>query len=403
MIAPQDEYNFLKDKLQNNEFLKVPKNNEYLCAFLEAKKRGGYKRIIYNKPCSYKTLVKKARNVVKVEEYFNKDFSEINEDDLLQYRDLLNDDKIFKSKTLVKWKETNKINSKTGNPIKKPYFEIEKTDKPLSHRTKEDYKENFCEFYRFIIEYERQNKGKQLNDITSFFRLRRPSDFQEIKVEWINDQEREKLLMNIRNEDFKALVQLSIMSGARPSEIIKVRYGQANNLYKNNKNKWVIHLPKIKAVSYKKYPFIIDLYEDELTSYFENKHFKEGDLVFKTTEQTFRKLMKHYSTKYLGKAYSPKILRKTARMIRSNAGYSTDWINKLMGHAPGTNVTAHYVNYEGITQENSANERLKGREFPSIKQHYEDLKLKTQAQEEHMKKMQEQIDIMLKERIQSKI
>jgi len=72
MIAPQDEYNFLKDKLQNNEFLKVPKNNEYLCAFLEAKKRGGYKRIIYNKPCSYKTLVKKARNVVKVEEYFNK-------------------------------------------------------------------------------------------------------------------------------------------------------------------------------------------------------------------------------------------------------------------------------------------------------------------------------------------
>ena len=74
-------------------------------------------------------------------------------------------------------------------------------------------------------------------------------------------------------------------------------------------------------------------------------------------------------------------------MIRSNAGYSTDWINKLMGHSPGSNIQAHYLNYDGIKNEPGANEKLKAQQFPSLKKDYDNIKLQMQAQREQIEHM----------------
>lgn len=370
----KQEYELIQDDLKNNKFVSTPKNNKLIFDFLEAKRSGGFERIIFKTKCGYKTLVKKARNLTKVDQHFKKDFDKITEKELLAYRDLLNDDKIFCDKTLIKWNE-----QKT-----KSWFEIVPTNRPLSYRTKEDYKQNFTEFYHFIMEWAYQKTGAEIKDITRYFTLVRPSDYKDIKVDFIPDDDLMTLLNNIRNPHFKALVQLSIMSGARPCEIINLRIGKGFNLYKNKENKWIVHLPKIKRISYKKFPFELDMYEDELYPYFNNLKKKEGELVFKMTEGTFRKLMLHYTEKYLGKRYSPKILRKTARMIRTNAGYSHDWINKLMGHAPESRVQGHYLNYEGVKNEPIANEKLKAQQYPSLKKDYEALKLQLQAQKEQM-------------------
>ena len=101
--------------------------------------------------------------------------------------------------------------------------------------------------------------------------------------------------------------------------------------------------------------------------------------------------MKHYSNKYLKKNYTPKVLRKTARMIRTNAGYTEQWINKLLGHSPGTKVTGHYVNHAGVKNEPIANEKLKAQQYPSIKKEYEKIKLKMQAQEQQMTTMEDKL------------
>ncbi len=109
------------------------------------------------------------------------------------------------------------------------------------------------------------------------------------------------------------------------------------------------------------------------------------------TEETIAKLMRHYSTKYLNYKYTPKILRKTARMLRTNAGYSEQWINKLMGHSPASRIQAHYVNHEGIKNEPLANEKLKAQQYPSLKRDYEKIKLEMQAQKEQIKHMKDTI------------
>ena len=234
------------------------------------------------------------------------------------------------------------------------------------------------------------NKGemKSLPEICRFWKLQKPDDYQPVKVEFLNDDEITIFLNNIKNRDFKAFVQLSLMSAGRPCEMTKIKYGKGNNLYKNKDGKWIIHLPKIKRVSYMKFPFEVDMYEDELCPYFNNLDKKTGDRVFKYTEGTIRKLMLHYSEKYLEHRYSPKILRKSARMLRTNAGYSHDWINKLMGHAPGSRVQGHYTNYEGIKNDPVANEKLKAAQYPSLKKEYENVKMQLQAQQEQMKELQ---------------
>ncbi len=363
----------IKNQLENNSFLSTPKNNKLLLGFIEAKQNGEYERLVFERSINDdSTAVKKSRNLKKIDDYFQKDFDTITEDEIIEYRKLLNEDKIFKNITQVKWKD------------KKPYFQIKKTNKPLKFRTKKDYTSNFKEFWKYIQEYHFQKTGKELPNITRYLKMKKPEDFQTIKVEFIPDDDILTLLNNIRNRNFKAYIQLSLMSGARPCEAIKIKFG--DNLYKD-KGKWIIKLPKIKGVSYDKFPMVIDMYEDELIPYFKSLKLKEGDYVFKLTPQTIQKLMKHYTTKYLNKPYTPKILRKTARMLRTNAGYTEQWINKLMGHAPGTKVTGHYVNHSGLKNEPIANEKLKAQQYPSLKRDYERIKLQVQAQQEQMAEM----------------
>lgn len=379
VLPPEQEYKLIKGDIKANRFLSTKENNNLLLEFLEAKRNGGYGRIVYKIICDYGTLVKKARNLAKIDQYFKKNFTDISEEEILKYRDLLNENKIYCDKTLISW---------SGG---KSSFKIVPTKNPLSYRTKKDYSINFKEFFQFIIELKFQKEKTELKDITKFFKIRSPPDYNEIIVEFIPDDDLTALLNNIKNRNFKALVQLSLMSGARPCEIINVRYGKKHNLYKNKEGKWIIHLPKIKKISYKKFPFIVDMYEDELCPYFNNLKKKEGDLVFHISEATFRALMLHYTEKYIGKRYSPKILRKTARMLRTNAGYSEMWINKLLGHAPGNKVQGHYVNYEGIKNEDEANERLKAQQYPSLKKEYQTLKLELQAANEKIKDLQQQL------------
>lgn len=380
VYGAKTEYDEIVKRLKENTFLSSVRNNKLLMLFLEAKLNGGFERIVYDKLIVKKTAIKKARNIAKIDDYFKKDFDKLPEKELLNFRDLLNNDEIKCCKTLIEWKQEG--NRKT------PHYKIIKTGKPLSYRTKKDYVSNFKEFLEFIREYCLKIEGKELKDITKFFKIRQPTDYQEVKVNFIPKQELYTLLNNIKNQHFKALVQLNIMSGARPCEILNIKYGQGYNLYKNTEGKWIIHLPKMKGVSGTKFPFVIDMYEEELYPYFDNLKLKSGDKVFTTTNDSFRSLMKHYSTKYIGKNYTPKILRKTARMMRTNAGNSEQWINKLMGHSPNSNVQAHYVNYKGIETDETAREKLKEQQYPTLKQDYESLKLELNALKERQLEME---------------
>lgn len=381
------EIKIVENAIKNGTFLSTKRNNYLLNEFLKAKENGFYGRIVYKTRInSDRTKVKKARNIFKIDKYFNKDFDKLTQDDIIKLRNDLNNDKIFKDKTMIKWKR-----DKEGKPTKS-YIEVIPTKEPVGWRIKSDYKSNFCELMAFMQEVIYQETNKEVADITKYFVLQRPEDFRSIKVEFMEDDELHKFLINIKNRKFKAVVQLSIMSGARPCEILKVRYGKGYNLYKNKQGKWIIHLPKIKRISYAKFPFEVDMYEDELYPYFDNLNLKSGDLVFKMNDTTFRKLMRHYSEKYLNKRYSPKILRKTARMLRTNAGYSHDWINKLMGHEPGSKVQGHYTNYEGIKNDDQANERMKGQQYPSLKRDYENIKQQLKAQQEQMNVILAQFD-----------
>lgn len=394
MNIEEQASNIMKE-CESLRYLSTPRNNRLLLEILKAKSNGCYGRVMFEAGSVQPlTLLKKARNLKKVDRYFKKDFDRITEEELIKYRDLFNADKILKDKTLVKWR-------KGKNGKSRPYFEIVPTEQPLSYRTKVDYKTNFVEFYRFLSEYVyvESKQTKELPDITRYFRLKKPDDFQEIVVAYIPDDEIHVLLDNIRNPKFKAYVQISLMSGARPCEATKIRYGREHNLYKNDEGQWVIRLPKIKRVSYVKFPFVIDMYEDELYPHFDSLNLRDGDYEFEMSDDTVRKLMKHYTTKYLNKDYTPKVLRKTARMIRSNAGYSNDWINKLMGHAPGSKIQGHYVNYKGIKNDHEANDRLKAQQYPSHKQDYERIKLELEAAKEQLKNMPAMLDKLLKERL----
>lgn len=370
------DWDYLQKELKAQRYLSTPRNNELLLAYLQAKNLGNFGRIVYKYSCGEKTLGKIARQLARADDFFKKDIDKLTEQEILDFRNALIKNKIKKEKTLIKWNNG------------KPHFEIMQTEQPLSFRTKQDYRQEFIEWFKFIMEYVYVKDGKEIKDITRFFTLPREQDYQEIKVDFLNDDEITVLLNNIRNRKFKAMVQLSLMSGARPCEIINIKIGKGHNLYKNNEGKWVIHLPKIKRMSYAKYPHLVDMYEDELFPFFDNLDIKSGELVFKTTDKTFRRLMLHYSNKYVGRKISPKILRKTARMLRTNAGYSHDWINKLMGHSPGSKVQGHYTNYAGIKNDDVANDRLKGQQYPSLKKEYETMKLKLQAQQEQMAEMQ---------------
>lgn len=374
----------ITSNIDKGRFLSTQLNNELLKHYIDAKLNGGYERIQYDKIVGFQTLVKKSRNLSRIDRYFQKDLDKLDENDILRLRDDLNNDKITTYQTLVKWKTST-------NGKKYPITKFKETNKPLSYRTKVDYAVNFREFYEFIIEYYRKEKQNELKDITKYFKIRRASDFNEIVVEFIPDNELITLLTNIHNRDFKALVQLTIMSAARPCEILKVKYGKSHNLYKNSKGEWIIHLPKVKRISYKKYPFKIDMYEEELIPYFEGLELREGDLVFKTTDTTFRKLMTYYTEKYLHKRYTPKILRKTARMIRTNVKYSHDWINKLMGHSPNSKVQAHYTNYDGIENDLAANDRLKNKQNPHLNERLQKLELELKAERERNKEQAQDI------------
>ena len=383
-------YKYIQSKLKFGRYLSTPRNNKLVLEFLKAKFNGSYERLVFEKKAnSPKTLIKKAMNIKKIDQYFKKDFDRLTESEILKYRDLMNDNKIFCDKTLIKWKDG------------KSYFEIIPTKKPLSYRTKVDYKSNFNEFCKFAREYVYQESKKEIPDIMRYFKLTRPEDFEEVVVEFIPDDELHTLLNNIRNRHFKAFVQQSIMAGTRPCEAIRIKYGK--NLYKNKQGRWVIHLPKIKGVSFKKFPIVIDMYEDELIPYYESLKLKKGDLVFKFTEATIRKLMKHYTNKYLRKSYSPKILRKTARMIRTNAGYSEQWINKLMGHSASSRVQGAYVDHNGIKDEPLANEKLKAQQYPGLKKDYRKLRLELKAQEQRHNEEMEQLKKMIIEKAKGEI
>lgn len=378
-------YQRIMTALENNDYLSTPRNNLLFKEYIKAKFNGGFGRLVYEKViASKRTAIKKGLCIRKVDQFFQKNFDAITENEMVKYRDLLNDDKIFSQKTKCRFNQN---------------FIVEDTDIPLKYRYKCDIKNSLVEFYRFIQEYVYQESNQELPDIMKYFVLRKPDDYKNIVVDFISEEGLDKFFEIIPTKKFEAFIKLGIMSAGRPCELIKIRYGRGHNLYKNRDGKWVIHLPNIKRVSYKKFPFVIDMYQDFLYPYFESLDLKDGEIVFGYTENSFAKLMKDYTERALGRPYPPKILRKTARMIRVNAGYSTDFINKLMGHAPGSSVIGHYLNYEGVKNDNPlAEQKLNEMQYPSLKKDYEKLKLELQAQKEQMKEM---MDLILKKGIKN--
>ena len=186
-----EEFEMLEQQLEKGIFLSTKFNNDLLLSFIKSKMNGGYGRIVYDKVIGKRTAIKKSRNIKKVDDFFKKDFKKITETELLHYRDLLNDNKIMKNKTKIIWEN------------KKPRYEVVKTKTPLKYRTKDDYKSNFCELYRFYIETIYQKEKKDIKDITKFFKIRRPVDFEEVEVKFIPNDEIEILLQNIKNKKFK--------------------------------------------------------------------------------------------------------------------------------------------------------------------------------------------------------
>lgn len=386
-------------QLQANTYMSTPKNNKLVHEYLSSKFKGGYGRLIYRrKMTSPMTANKKANTMHMIDKHFKQDFDTITEDDLIEYRDLLNNDKI--KATLTKFTADN-------NPKSKRHVKAvtNNTEEPISFRRKQDYIETFNEFWLFLTEYVYQTERKRkLPDITRFFKLQRPAEHEEVKVRFIpfneNNDELNTLLSSLDNRHLKAQIAASIMSCARPCEICSVKFGSEHNLYKNNEGKWVIHKPRVKGVSYKNFPLVLDMYEDILVPYFETQHYNDGDKVFKYNEASFRRLMRYYTKNKLGKEYSPKILRKTGRMIRTQAKYSYDQINKICGHAPGSKVQKHYLNYDGLELDDESETRLKGLQYPNLKREYDEIKQRMAAMEE---RFNHQMDMLVKGQFKDKI
>ena len=73
------EYKNISGKCQSSRFLSTPLNNKLLLEFIEAKRKGSYGRLLYKSQIQYKTLVKKARNIARIEKHFKKDIDKISE------------------------------------------------------------------------------------------------------------------------------------------------------------------------------------------------------------------------------------------------------------------------------------------------------------------------------------
>lgn len=364
------QYAKLLESLQNENYLSTSLNNKLLFLFLKHKQLGRYGRLVFPITMnSERTGLRIALHIKRFDDFFKTDFIELTEDNICKFRDALVDNTIYQNKTIVKWNN--------GSYTAK----VEKTTKPLSYATKLNLRSILISFAHFLKEYCYQQNIPPMDDIMGYFTIPRESDYKDVKVEFIPSNQINELLENIRNKDFKALVMFCLASGARPIEALNTKYGE--NIYKNTEKRYVQHLPCLKRISYRKFPHILNMYEEYLYPYFD-RNYSEGDLVFKITSATFGKLMHHYTEKYLGKRYTPKVLRKTARMIRSNAGYTDDQINKFMGHSPSSKIQDHYTNYEGIEDNPDAGSNLKKVEYVNFKQDQQELKLKLEALQQEL-------------------
>lgn len=166
--------------LDSNSYLSTPRNNLLFKEYIKAKFNGGYGRLVYEKViASKRTAIKKSLCIRKVDLYFQKNFDDITEDEMVKYRDQLNDDKIFTQRTKCRSFQD---------------FIVEDTDIPLTYRYKCDIKNTLEEFYRFIQEFVYQESGEDFPNIMKFFVLRKPDDYKNIVVDFIPEESLEKIL-----------------------------------------------------------------------------------------------------------------------------------------------------------------------------------------------------------------
>jgi len=391
-----DQYELRLQRLRANGIFKHSDNNKYVLEFVLAKQNGGYKRLNYKlRAESPNSILRLIQHLLRVEDYLDKPFHKVTEKDIVQFRDDLNHDKVFKKKTITK--------NKKGFV---PEINVVRTKEPLSFDTKRHMRNAWVLFWEFLTEYfyHKWNKS-QLPDINKFFKLSRGEDYRSVKVDFIPADKLNTFLEGITNRDFKALVMFCLTTGARPIEVINVKMG--TNIYRNEGGEWVQHLPNIKRVSYKKFPFKIFMYEEELVPYFnmKEKQLKTGDKVFNISSQTFYKLMRYYSKKTLGKTYTPKILRKTTRMLLEKTSLSPLEKRKIMGHSPDSTIDLHYTNYDGINLDDVSLGKLTEYTSPTLKQQFDELKLKDLGRDKEVEQLKESqrrlVKILLKE-IQSR-
>lgn len=355
--------------LEKGTMFKLKENNKLVHEYLTAKLNGGYERIVYQRIITLSRAYKINNMLKLIERYFNKPFTELTEKDMIRFRDDLNNDKVMSEKRKI-LKKGNKRN-------------------PLDYGTKEDIVSDFKAFWIFLQEYY-EKKGKILPDINRFFRVRRPSDYRELKVDYLSIEQVNKLKQGIRDPQFLSCIYLALMSCARPCEIINVKLG--DNVYKE-KGKWIVYLPRIKGVSYKKYQFVIDIYAEQIIPYLEEclKTKKKGDKIYDYTPAQLRMRVSRLTKKVLKREYSPKILRKTGRMIRHWSHWDTELINKLSGHRAGSDIIQNYINHEGLEVPQTLSDKSQSITNPNLYEDMNNLKSEQTANQEAIKSMQKQI------------
>lgn len=367
------------ERLKENKIFSVKANNKFVLEFLNARKNGGYERLMFKKSAdSPSTNLRVMQHLIKCEEILSKQFDLVTEDDIQKLRNKLNENALTSKKTSIK-KTKGSFDWKTVQ-----------TNKPLSYDTKRQMRNAWLMFWNFLTEYVYQtsNKKRKLEDVNKYFSLTKDEDYRDYKVEFIPLDRLEFLIQSINAPKFKALIMFSLATGARPVEALRAKLGI--NVYRGEDGEWVQRLPNIKRVSYKKFPFKFFLYRDELTIYLNqvSNKLKHGDVIFDYSYPTFLNMMRYYTKKALGQAYSPKILRKTSRMLLEKTNLSTLQKRKFMGHHPDSKIDQHYANYDGVDIDEESLGNVDKYSSPTLKQELRNLKLKDEGREEKMQSLE---------------
>jgi integrase len=309
----QENFKLIYKQLENKKLFKHKENNEIIKIYIDAKIRGNYKQIIYdvNKPES--TCTSNLQKYKILEEFFDKPFTELTQEDINQLQDALN-------RNLIKTKPTK---YKDAEPIKRSY--------------KKDLIAHINQFWKFYRLYSETEKNTILKDITEYLRLRKERPDEDF--EYITIKELIELAKHTKNQQQKTLLYFAFDTGSRPIELLSVK--RKHFSFDEKENIWTCKLPDMKGTSHDKIRIELLLSSEHINKYFKENDFEPDNYIFEYTYHYTRKFLRELGNK-IGKKLTPKVFRKSSTMYLIEQNAPEQYIKAHQGWIQDTRVFKHY-------------------------------------------------------------